>query len=463
MQDRILIVDDEHLQRWALRQQLARCGYEVIEASNASSALENYTAQLPDVVVLDLRLGADSGLDVLKGIRAFDPGAVVIMLTAHGALDAAVAAFKSGLFDFVTKPVDLEVLKLAIRNGIEARRLRTEVQRLREPERRQAESAIVGKSAAIRAAIEMIRKLAASGTRSVLLVGESGTGKDLFAKVLHYEGPHAAGPFVPVNCAAIPETLLESELFGYEKGAFTDARALKKGVFELADGGTLYLDEISELKPSLQAKLLRVLETLTFRRLGGTRDVSVDVRIIAATNCDIDAAVAAGCFRPDLLYRLRVIEMVLPALRTRKDDIPLLVDHFIRHFSQTLHKRLRGVTPEAMDLLMDYDWPGNVRELRNAIERAGILEESDLITAAYLPVQVRMPADPQMGRVQIRLPEGGLSLERVEDELVKQAIESTHGNQSEAARLLGIGRDALRYKLKRLTPSAAESEDAAGE
>ncbi len=458
MRGRILVVDDERLQRWALRRLLADAGHEVFEATDARSAMETYSAQLPDLVLLDLRLGGDNGLDVLKNIRAIDPGAIVIMLTAHGALDAAVTAFKGGLFDFVTKPYDAEALKVAVRYGIEARRLRSDVQRLRESDRRQVKEAIIGSSPVMRDALAMLARAAAGGARTVLLTGESGTGKDLFAKAFHYQSSHPSDPFVPVNCAAIPDTLLESELFGHEKGAFTDARFLKKGVFELADGGTLYLDEIGELRAPLQAKLLRVLESLSFRRVGGTRDISVNVRIVAATNQDLDEAVAAGRFRPDLLYRLRLIEIVLPPLREHPDDIPALVKHFIAHFSESLRKQVHGVTEDTMNTLRRYQWPGNVRELRNAIERAAILQQGELISPEHLPVQIRIPPKPPESAAPTMLSSSGISLARLEDDLVKQALESSGGNQSQAARLLGIGRHALRYKLKKLTRPKATNE-----
>ncbi len=458
MPGRILIVDDERLQRWALRKLLADGGYDVFEATDGRSAVALYAEQMPDLVLLDLRLGGESGLEVLKEIRQIDPGAMVIMLTAHGALDAAVTAFKSGVFDFVTKPYDPEALKVTVRYGIEARKLRGEVQRLRDSDRRQVQESIVGSSAAMRDALAVLAKAAAGGARSVLLTGESGTGKDLFAKAFHYQSSHPNGPFVPVNCAAIPETLLESELFGHERGAFTDARSLKKGVFELADGGTLYLDEVGELKPSLQAKLLRVLETLTFRRVGGTRDLSVDVRIVAATNQDLDQSVASGSFRPDLLYRLRLIEIVLPPLREHPEDIPALVAHFIAYFSETLRKRVHGLAPETMNMLRRYTWPGNVRELRNAIERAAILDEGELISPAHLPVQIRTPR-PVAAAPASAAPSTVIPLASMEDDLVKQAMESSGGNQSEAARLLGIGRHALRYKLKKLTPPEGSLAD----
>ncbi len=465
--EKILIVDDERLQRWAVRKQLTGWGYDVVEAADGHSAVEVYSAQMPDLALLDFKLPDETGVEVLRQIKAIDPGAVAIMVTAHGALEDAVAAFRIGLFDFLTKPLDFDALRVAIRYGLEARRLRAEVHRWRETDRRTAGDAIVGQSRAILDAVALMRKVAASGATTVLLTGESGTGKDLFAKAIHYGSPRSSGPFIAVNCAAIPETLLEAELFGYEKGAFTDARALKKGVFELADGGTLYLDEISELKPGLQAKLLRVLETLTFRRVGGTRDVSVDVRIIAATNRDLEEAVRTGHFRADLLYRLRVIELKLPPLRSHREDVPALVDHFIREFNVKLRKAVTGITPEAMRLLVDYTWPGNVRELKNAIERAMILEDTDRLTPAHLPVSVdsaaRASRDGLRGLRDLKLPPEGASLEAVEEELVRQAMELAAGNQSRAARLLDISRDTLRYKLKKFGLVTQQVEESGGE
>ncbi len=453
MPARILIVDDEHLQRWALRRLLVDAGYTVLEAADARSAVASYMAHRPDLVLLDLRLGSDNGVELLKNLRSIDPVATAIMLTAHGALDAAVAAFKSGAVDFVTKPYDPEALKESVRYGIEARRLHGDGQRRYDSSPAPLEEAVVGTSPAILQALQMLGKAASGGARAVLLTGESGTGKDLFAQIFHGRSARASGPFVPINCASIPDTLLESELFGHEKGAFTDARVQKKGVFELADGGTLYLDEIGEMKPSLQAKLLRVLETLTFRRVGGTRDIVVNVRIVAATNQDLDDAVVASRFRPDLLYRLRLIEVTLPPLREHPEDIPALVTHFIAQFSVSLGKNVRGITNDAMSTLLRYHWPGNVRELRNAIERAAILEQGELISPEHLPMQIRIPSRAPQTVTAASLASGAISLASVQDDLVKQALTSAGGNQSQAARLLGIGRHALRYKLKKLARS----------
>jgi two-component system response regulator AtoC len=452
--DRILVVDDDHLHRWAMHRQLTAWNYDVLDAADGQTGVDCFEQHLPDLVLLDLQLPDQTGVDVLRQIRSIDPHAVVIMVTAHGGVHDAVAAFKLGLFDYLSKPLDLDALKVTLRFGLEAHHLRTEVERLREGDRGSTDGKIVGESPAVATALRTLRKLATSGASSILLTGESGTGKDLYAKALHYHSSRAGGPFVPVNCAAIPDTLMESELFGHEKGAFTDARILKKGVFELADGGTLYLDEIGELKTALQPKLLRVLDTLTFRRVGGTHDISVDVRVVAATNRDLDQAVKAGQFRLDLLYRLRVIEMRLTPLRERREDIPALVQHFVTQFALRFHKPVTGFSKAAMDAMCDYDWPGNVRELKNAIERAVILEETDELTAEYLPDQVvrSKPHPPEEALLEgFSLPQGGVSLERVTESLVRQAMAIARGNQTRAAELLDISRDTLRYKLKKLS------------
>ncbi len=467
IKDQILVIEDEHLQRWAVREQLTSWGYEVIEAADGAAGIEAYTEHVPDLVLLDLRLPDRSGVDVLKAIRAADASAVVIMVTAHGGLGDAVEAFRLGLFDFMSKPLDFEALRVALRFGLEARHLGAEVQRWRESDRKSSTNVIIGHSRVLTEAVGLMKKAATSAARIILLQGESGTGKDLFAKSIHYNSAMARGPFVAVNCAALPETLLESELFGHEKGAFTDARTTKKGLFELADGGTLYLDEIGELKLGLQAKLLRVLEAFSFRRVGGTRSIEVDLRLVAASNRDLRRAVDLGEFRGDLFYRLSLIQLTLPPLRDRLEDVPDLVDHFVRDFAVKLRKPIRGVTPDAMKLLTRHRWPGNVRELLNAIERAVLLEEGAFVTTAFLPETHADAAGTQTGgpaRPGVVLPPEGTSLERVEEELVRQAVALAGGNQTRAAKLLDISRDALRYKLKKFDiASAADVEQDRGE
>jgi two-component system response regulator AtoC len=465
IKDKILVIEDEHLQRWALREQLTTWGYEVIEAPDGQTGIDAFATHLPGLVLLDLRLPDRTGLDVLRQIRNVDPAATVVMVTAHGDLGDAVEAFRAGLFDFLSKPVDFDSLRATIRYGLETRRLRTEVQRWRETDRKSDGSTIIGESKAMTDALALMRKAAAGATTTILLEGESGTGKDLFAKAIHYGSPVARGPFVAVNCSALPDTLLESELFGHERGAFTDARSLKKGLFETADGGTLYLDEVGELKLGLQAKLLRAIETLTFRRVGGTQDLSVEVRIVAASNRDLELAVEAGTFRADLYYRLGVIRLRLPPLRERREDIPALVEHFLREYSLKLRRPMTGVSAEALKVLMRHRWPGNVRELRNAIERAVLLEEGPTLTPAYLPTPRGEAATPEPAAAggasptRIVLPPDGMSLERVEEELIRQAMAMARGNQTRAAKLIDISRDALRYKLKKFGIGADAGDD----
>ncbi len=449
--DRILVIDDDQLQRWALEKRLTAWNYEVILAEDGHAGLEAFTAHLPDLVLLDLQLPDQTGVDVLRQIRAIDPHALVIMMTAYGGVPEAVAAFKLGVFDYLAKPLDIDALGVTLRYGLEARHLRAEVERLRANDGELAATTIVGASPAIRDTVALVGKLAVSGANAILLTGESGTGKDLVARALHYQSPRSHSPFVAVNCAAMPDTLMESELFGHEKGAFTDARFLKKGLFELADGGTLYLDEIGELKTSLQAKMLRVLESLTFRRVGGSRDITVDLRVVAATNRDLDAAILTGEFRRDLLYRLRVIEVTLPPLREHREDIEALVHHFLRQFTLKFHKPGMSVSPVALDAMTRYDWPGNVRELKNAIERAVILEDGNELRTNYLPSQLLRATEsaPAAEASGFTLPLGGVTLEHVEESLVRQAMGMAAGNQTRAAQLLGLSRDALRYKLKK--------------
>jgi DNA-binding NtrC family response regulator len=380
------------------------------------------------------------------------------MITANVLVDETIAALRGGAYDFIGKPINLEELHVAIRNGIEASHLRKEVSQLRRERAQQFSfGQIIGKSPAMLEMLAIARKVAESEVSSVLLQGESGTGKDLVAKAIHYQSNRADGPFIAINCAAIPGTLIESELFGYEKGAFTDAKARKEGMFEQAEGGTLLLDEIGELELSLQAKLLRVLEEGAFRRVGGLKDIPFDARIIAASNRDLRTESEAGRFRLDLYYRLSVIEIDIPALRERGDDVIELAEYYLETFGKRLRKTARGLEDDVAEAFRRYHWPGNVRELRNVIERALILEDDDIITTRYVPVGV-VPGTSQtnsdVGRSgnhnMFNLPPAGTSLEEVEMSLVRQAIERSGGNQTRAAELLGISRDQLRYRLKKL-------------
>ena len=462
VKQKILVLDDEKMIRWSLGEALRGWGYEPIEVGTAAAALEAFDAEQPVANLLDINLPDGSGLEVLRQIRSRQQDAVVIMITANVLVDETIAALRGGAYDFIGKPINLEELQVAIRNGIEANRLRKEVNLFRRERAQQFSfDQIVGESPAMREMLGLAHKVAESEVSSVLLQGESGTGKDLVAKAIHYHSSRADHPFVAINCAALPSTLIESELFGYEKGAFTDAKARKEGMFEQAEGGTLFLDEIGELELSLQAKLLRVLEESSFRRVGGLKDLPLDVRVIAASNRDLKSESEAGRFRADLFYRLSVIQLDIPPLRDRGDDIRVLAEHYMTNFRSRLRKDVNTITPEALSAFSSYSWPGNVRELRNVIERAMILEDGDGITTKYLPRGLTgdsrtMSESTADGRPQdpMRLPAAGVSLDDVEMSLVRQALERSHGNQTKAAELLNISRDQLRYRMKKLEEAA---------
>jgi DNA-binding NtrC family response regulator len=373
-------------------------------------------------------------------------------MTAYGVLEDAVAALRLGAYDFVSKPLNFEELRATIANALETVKLRQEVRHFRDRDRRRFNfENLVGESESIRDAIALMKKVAASPATTILFQGESGTGKDLFAKAIHFYSSRADRPFLAVNCAALPENLVESELFGYERGAFTDARQQKKGLLELADGGTVFLDEIGEMPMGLQAKLLRVLEEQSFKRVGGVQDVRVDVRIIASSNRELKKMVEEGKFRQDLFYRLNVITITLPPLRDRGDDVMLLCRYFVNDYNARFGKNVSGLTPEAERILSRYHWPGNVRELKNLVERAMILEEGTQIGAEALPIDITESTPHGVDALvpDIALPDKGTSLEKVEEELIRQALSRTRGNQTRAAKLLNISRDALRYKMKK--------------
>jgi len=465
--EKIMIVDDERLVRWSLRQKCEEWGYVVVEADAGESALRLARQESPDLALLDVRMPDLTGIEVLDQLKKTGDARAVIMITADPQLDDVKAALKLGAYDFVGKPIDFDELQTAIRNALEATYLRSELHALRgEVRRGVGYDSIVSASPKMTELMSFVRKVAASEATTILIQGESGTGKDLIAKAIHYESTRHEKPFVAINCSAIPETLMEAELFGHEKGAFTDARQMKKGLFEAADGGTLFLDEIGELSPLLQAKLLRVLEDQVIRRVGGLRDIQVDVRVIAASNRDLEKGVRDGDFRQDLYYRLAIIAIFIPPLRDRKEDILPLVDFFIDRYNRRFKKSVRGVTDETRSLILGHNWPGNVRELRNSIERGMILDEEALLRPVYLPFSVgesggrtlferTSPANGGRslpnGRTLPRLyiPEGGTSLEEVEHSMVELAMNQANGNQTNAAKLLDISRDALRYKLKK--------------
>ncbi|HJP93890.1 MAG TPA: sigma-54 dependent transcriptional regulator [Pyrinomonadaceae bacterium] len=466
----ILVVDDDQAIRWTLKEALQSWGFTPIEAGMVAEATKLFNAHLPAAVLLDIDLPDGSGLDVLREIKNEHRDAIVIMITGNVHIDNTISALRGGAYDFIGKPINLEELRVTIRNAIEASQLRREVEQVRKDREREFNfRQIVGESAAMKKMLSLAAKVAESDVASVLLQGESGTGKDLVAKAIHYGSQRAEQPFVAVNCAALPATLIESELFGYEKGAFTDAKARKEGLFEQAEGGTLLLDEIGELELSLQAKLLRVLEEGAFRRVGGLKDIPLDVRVLAASNRDLKTESEAGRFRLDLYYRLSVIQIDIPPLRERGDDVLLLAQHYIEMIGSRLkrNRKISGLSPEARDVIRKYNWPGNVRELRNVIERALILEDNDEITTEYLPGGLLMSPRPSSlitGAdlpAQFVLPAEGISLDEAELSFVRQAIERSGGNQTRAAELLGISRDQLRYRLKKLEEVQVASDSEA--
>jgi two-component system, NtrC family, response regulator AtoC len=458
--EHILVVDDDEAIRWTLREALQSWSFESTEATSVAEALAKFNAELPAAVLLDIDLPDGSGLDVLREIKRENPDLIVIMITGNVHIDNTIAALRGGAYDFIGKPINLEELRVTIRNGIEARQLRKEVEQVRKERAREFNfRQIVGESPAMKKMLGLAAKVAESEVSSVLLQGPSGTGKDLVAKAIHYGSQRAERPFVAINCAALPATLIESELFGYEKGAFTDAKARKEGLFEQAEGGTLLLDEIGELELSLQAKLLRVLEEGAFRRVGGLKDIPLDVRVLAASNRDLKTESEAGRFRLDLYYRLSIIQIDIPPLRERGDDVLLLAQYYIETIGARLkrRKKITSLSPEAAEVFRKYNWPGNVRELRNVIERALILEEEDQITTEYLPeglLPLPYQQPPAGGAViaasRFVLPNEGISLDEAELSFVRQAIDRSGGNQTRAAQLLGISRDQLRYRLKKL-------------
>jgi DNA-binding NtrC family response regulator len=481
--------------RWSLRQKCEEWGYHVSEAENGTDGLRVAHNESPDLVLLDVRLHDMNGLQVLQRLKQAGDARAVIMITADPQLEDVKQALKQGAYDFIGKPIDYDELRVAVKNALEATQLRSENETLKKEvmqRRRAAYHDVVGESQRMRDLMSFVNKVASSEATTILIQGESGTGKDLISRAIHFESRRKDKPLIIINCSAIPETLMEAELFGHEKGAFTDAKAMKKGLFEQADGGTLFLDEIGELSGLLQAKLLRVLEEQVIRRVGGVRDQEVDVRVIAASNRDLERAVREGQFRQDLYYRLAIISLFLPPLRDRREDILPLVYFFIERYNRRFRKSVRGISPETRELLTKYDWPGNVRELKNAIERAMILEDDDMLRPNYLPFSVGSPLSsltafehssggnvaagpgsapgqhqPEIQVVngknlpRLSIPEGGTSLEEVERCFVEMAMQQANRNQTLAAKLLDISRDALRYKLKKFGLIHAEEGEVA--
>ena len=446
----ILVVDDEALIRWSLAERLKAEGYDVLEAETGRAALDKLPEGV-DLILLDYRLPDTDGVTVLRKAKEFDQDILVILLTAYASVETAVEAMKLGAYHFANKPFNLDEVSATVERALETTRLRREVRQFRtNAARPYSLQSVVGASPAITALRHLVARVAISPASTVLLTGESGTGKDLVAKVIHYASDRSSKPFMNITCSALPEQLLESELFGHERGAFTDARMQKKGLLETADGGTVFLDEIGEMAPGLQAKLLRFLEEKSFKRVGGSSDIRVDVRIVAATNRDLEKEVEKHQFRTDLFFRLNVLPISMPPLRAHAEDIPLLVESFIDSFNTEFRKRVLGATPAAYALLQSYGWPGNVRELRNVIERAMLLSDGDRLDARDFSAMAKAVSAGN----EFELPATGVDLEQLERSLLIQALRRCHGNQTRAGGLLGLNRDQIRYRIEKfeLTP-----------
>jgi len=452
----LLLVDDEEMSCFFLSQSLRKEGYEILTAGSVAEALGLVQEYPLDLALVDLMLPDGDGLTILQAVKLQSAALPVIIFTGYGAVSSAVQAIKQGAYDYIEKPLDVTKLKVAVAKALETLALRREIDRLQAaPGSGSRAELIVGHTKAMQQVMGLIARVAPTPA-SVLIQGETGTGKEVVARTLHRQSNCSSGPFVAINCAAIPDALLESELFGYERGAFTGAHRRKKGVIEEADHGTLLLDEVSALKSDMQGKLLRVLETHTLRRVGGQADIAVDLRLLAATNTDLRAAVAEGRFRDDLFYRLRVMELSLPPLRERIEDLELFIATFLGEFNQTLGKQIRGVSPQALALMRAYGWPGNTRELRNILERAVILCDDDEIQPAHLPQEITRPLARQLSPTTpfppYRLPEEGLDLTgamaALEESLLRQALDRAEGDCDSAAGLLSVSAEDLQRKAE---------------
>ncbi len=451
----VLVVDDDNAHRLMLATLLQDWGYRVQEASDGESAVKIIKEGPLDLVLMDVRMPGMDGIEATRRIHEYNPAVPVIIMTAYSSIPSAVEALKAGAYDYLTKPLDFDALRLTIDRALEHTLLKIENEELRQQIAKLQLPELVGKSKAMQALMEVFA-LVAPTEATVLLTGESGTGKGLIARAIHANSSRRDHPLVEVNCAAIPETLIESELFGHEKGAFTGADRSRRGRFAQADGGTLFLDEVGELPLAVQAKLLKALQDGEIQRVGSDRPYRVDVRIVAATNRDLQQMVRDGSFREDLYYRLNVVAIEVPPLRRRKEDIPLLTEHFIEIFSRKNRKLVKGVTPQVMDIFMKYDWPGNVRELENVLERAVILMRGEFITENDLPLSLqKLGAAPSVGSSSDSLPEISLTLAEMEKRMILRVLEETGGNKSEAARRLGITRRTLKLKLKKYAEEEA--------
>jgi len=447
----VLVCDDEELIRWSLVEHLRGEGFEVLEAKDGLDCLEQIERRAPDLVITDIKMPRLDGLGLLQRLREEDRDVPTIVLTAHGGVDNAIEATKLGASEYLQKPFDLREISLAVNRVVETRRLEGEVHYLRSRQSG-AYGKILGDSRAMNRLFETLRKLEDVEAPTVLLIGESGTGKDLIARAIHERGPRKSGPFMEVDCASLPDQLIESELFGHERGSFTDAKATKRGLFEVARRGTIFLDEIGEMSLGTQAKLLRALENRRFKRVGGLADLTLDAGVIAATNRNLATEVREGRFREDLYFRLNVIRIDVPSLRERREDVPMLAEFFVDRFNTEFARNIEGIAADAVRRLQAWHWPGNVRELRNVMERIVILEGASetVLGLDHLPPEIRYGGQSTLSdQAPFTLPPEGVDLEAVERSLLLQAMARTEGNQSAAARLLAISRYALRYRLEK--------------
>ncbi|GAK51962.1 transcriptional regulatory protein pilR [Candidatus Moduliflexus flocculans] len=461
--NKILVVDDEQSMRDFLTIMLKKEGYDTVSVEDGQQACQAIDDDIYDLVITDIKMPGVNGLDVLKHVKQVAPETYVLVITAFSSTEDAVAAMKQGALDYITKPFDIEKIKLVIRNAMERKQLSDEHDYYKRQYDHQFDvKHIVGNSQAIRQIFDMIKRVSSSKS-TVLVTGESGTGKELIAQAIHQNSPRREKPFVAVSCGAIPETLLESELFGYMKGAFTGAVSNKIGLFELADQGTLFLDEIGELPLMIQVKLLRVLQERQFKRVGGTKDISVDVRVIAATNRDLRKMVEENTFRGDLFYRLNVIPIHLPSLRERKEDIPILAQHFLEKYNREIGKRFTHIAEDAMAKLLGYQWPGNIRELENVIERAVALESEPIIKVASLPENIRGATEFVAAPIPADIPSEGIDLEQVvgdiEKDLLVKALEKTGWVKKQAAKLLNLSFRSFRYRLDKFSIDTDEENE----
>lgn len=455
MKHKILVIDDDELVTSSLKRALAQSGYEVDVALSGKAGIQKVENDLPDMVLLDIFLGDLNGMEVLKKIQLINPDIPVVMITGFADVQTAVNAIKMGAIDFILKPINLDQLELIINRTLKQVTLQKEVQRLRLITKEgEISREMFGNSRVIRSTLDAVEKIARSESTTILIEGESGSGKEMIARYIHSISSRREGPFIAINCGAIPRELAESELFGSEKGAYTGAGDKTRiGKFELADGGTLMLDEIGELSPELQVKLLRVLQEKKFFRLGGTKEISVNVRIIAATNKDLRQAVNEKTFREDLFYRLNVATIYVPPLRDRKEDIPFLAMALIDEFNKSLNRNIKKISPEALEMMINYSWPGNVRELRNTIERAVLLANGDELKPEhlnFLEKDKRTSITLNDDEYVLKIPRTGITMDQVVRDLIIQTLEITEGNQIQAAKILGISRSKLRYRMEQL-------------